>query len=115
MYGKECQAHEKYEKSVHDRRSQLCYHNTFVDQFTRTWDSNGVSEGPVLWILPNFKKKGPRASFTNLYVPIEVQKDAFARVKKGDDKIIKYVEAVNHLLKSHKTSINIAETTPEVG
>lgn len=60
-------------------------------------------------------KEGPRASFNNLLVSIGVSRDAYARPKKGDDKIGTYVEAVNNLLKSNATNANIAKATSEIG
>lgn len=58
-------------------------------------------------------KEGSPAAFNNIFVKIGVIWDAYELPKKGNNKIGAYVEANNHILKSHATSAKIDKATPE--
>lgn len=98
---------------VFDDRDQVMI-LSLLNQFKRSCDSNRVSKSMALWILPNFMRKDPRASFNNLIVPIFVSHDAYARPGAGGDRTGTYAEVVHHQLKWYATNSNIANDTSEI-
>lgn len=94
-----------------DPITSLCY----LEQFKRSSDAYRVSERTTLWIFLHVMKNGPLVSFNSRPLPIGVSGGAYARPKKGDDKIGPYVKAVSHLLRSCVTNANIAREAPEIG
>lgn len=87
--------------------------SSFLDQLKASCDSIEVSEGMVLWTLPNFTKEGPCASFSSQLVPVGFRKDAYGRLANGGDMTGSNVEVVKHLLKSNATNANNGKVLSE--
>lgn len=86
----------------------------FLAQFKRACDSNRVSEGMPLCIVPTFMKDGPVSSLTveiNLY---EDDGTTHRLLKAGEKQISTFVEDFNFLIKSYTTESNIAKATLEI-
>lgn len=89
---------------------------SFMGQFKRSYDFDGVYEGAAMRLLPFFMDEYPAASLTVCVTPrIDVDAPAIVhREVEGYVRIYAQVEAVNYLLNSYATDDVIKKAASDI-